>query len=88
MLLSSSLTGLAPAAYGGLYVSIVTDQWQGAAAVLFILVTAIYVAVTFRGPLPRPLPDYLLGNNEVGLSAIGIMPISLCAATVFRCGPC
>ena len=65
--------------------SIVTDQWQGLAAVLFILVTAIYVAVTYRGPVQRPLPNYLLGNNEVGLSSIAVMPISLCCATVFRC---
>ena len=64
--------------------SIITDQWQGLAAVLFIIVTAIYVAVTFRGPLEHPVPSYLLGNNEVGLSSIAVMPISLCCASVFR----
>lgn len=35
-------------AYGGTYVSILTDQVQAIVAILFIIVLSIYVAATFR----------------------------------------
>ena len=44
----------------------------------------IWTAVTFRQPLPRPLPDNL-GINYNGFSSIAVMPISLFSASVFRC---
>ena len=43
----------------------------------------IWTAVTFRQPLPRPLPDNL-GINYLGLSSIAVMPISLFSSSVFR----
>jgi len=72
-------------AYGGLAVSIITDQLQGALTVLLVAVLAIYVGVTFRGDLPPDLGfsrDWL-GPNKYGYSAILVMPVSLMSATVF-----
>lgn len=42
--------------WGGLIVSLYTDQIQGAASVLLFVVLAIYLAVTFRPNLPEPMP--------------------------------
>jgi|LauGreSBDMM110SN_4_FD.fasta_scaffold129634_1 hypothetical protein len=64
--------------------------------IIFILILTIYVAVTFREPLP-PLPNnvemttdyetgyvnFPLGVNKFGYSAIFSMPVSLLAASVF-----
>jgi hypothetical protein len=47
-----------------------------------VLVLFIFVAVTFRAPLPRPLPPNL-AVNFYGLSSIADMPISLFSSTVF-----
>lgn len=72
-------------AYGGLSVSIMTDQVQGALSVGLISLLTVYVAATFREPLPEnygEARDYL-GVNVFGLSAIFVMPCSLMAATVF-----
>ncbi|CAL8463678.1 g3212 [Coccomyxa elongata] len=69
-------------AYGGLYISIITDQWQAALGLTLAAILIIWTAVTFRGPLPRPLPDNL-AINEAGLSSIAVMPISLFSASVF-----
>lgn len=70
-------------AYGGLYISIITDQAQGIVTALFILILVIYTAVTFRPEsLPKPLPPNL-GPNVVGYGAIYSLPCSLMAATVF-----
>ena len=69
---------------------------QAIVTIIFILILTIYVAVTFRVPLP-PLPNnvdspteyetgyisFPLGVNRFGYSAIFSMPISLMAATVF-----
>lgn len=66
--------------YGGLLISIVTDQIQAIATILLVAVLTIYVAVTFRAPLPKPLPNDInagmnpwtgyiswpLGVNKVG----------------------
>ena len=51
-------------------------------------VVQVYVCSEFRGPLVHPIPDYLLGNNEIGLASIAVMPISLSCASVFRCARC
>ncbi len=57
---------------------------QAAVSLLMAAILIIWTAVTFRQPLPRPLPDNL-GINYNGLSAIAVMPISLFSASVFRC---
>lgn len=75
-------------AYGGLLVSIVTDQIQAAVSLLFLVVLSIYVWATFKQPLPAGFGDLapLLGPNESGYGAIFVMPVSLMAATIFNEG--
>ena len=58
---------------------------QAAVSIAMAAILVVWTAVTFRQPLPRPLPDNL-GINYNGLSAIAVMPISLFSASVFRCG--
>lgn len=91
------LLTMAYTAYGGLFISIITDQVQGIAVVLFFTITVIYVAADFRYPLPTPFPGdccgefcdenpggfCLAGTNKVGYSSIFVMPASLFTATVF-----
>ncbi|GFH29013.1 predicted protein, partial [Haematococcus lacustris] len=72
---------MAYTAYGGLYISILTDQIQAMLTILFIAILSIFVAATFREPLETPLPESL-GPNRAGYSAIFSMPCSLLAATV------
>jgi len=75
-------------AYGGLLVSIVTDQVQAILSLLILAVVTIYVAATFREDLPEnfgELEDFL-GPNKSGYSAIFVMPLSLISATVFNEG--
>lgn len=69
-------------AYGGLLVSIITDQAQAVVSIIILVIVTIYVAVEFRQPLPRDLPDNL-GPNFSGYSAIFTIPVSLISATVF-----
>ncbi|KAI8800337.1 hypothetical protein BJ742DRAFT_841981, partial [Cladochytrium replicatum] len=69
-------------AYGGLYVSILTDVVQAVMTVILLVVIYIYVAVTFR-PTELPPLNQTLGPNYLGYAAIAVMPISLAAATVF-----
>ncbi|GIL45946.1 hypothetical protein Vafri_3056 [Volvox africanus] len=70
-------------AYGGLYISIITDQAQGILTAAFIVILVIYTIATFRpDSLPKPLPDYL-GVTTGGYSSIYSMPCSLIGATVF-----
>lgn len=82
---------MAYTAYGGLLVSIITDQVQGALSVVLVLTTAIYVAATFRYPLPEPIPCdpndpmgfCISGTNETGWGSLFSMPASLLVSTVF-----
>jgi len=74
--------------YGGLRISIVTDQVQAIVAVLFTVVIAIYMAADWRFPEnfvepDQDLRDQLLGKTETGYSSIFTMPLSLVTATVF-----
>lgn len=69
--------------YGGLYVSIVTDQVQAHVANCMVIVLAIYVAVTFRNPLQHTMPENLRLDNYMGLSAIACQPLSVLAANMF-----
>ncbi|KAK9811347.1 hypothetical protein WJX72_002216 [[Myrmecia] bisecta] len=83
VVLINGIIAMAYTAYGGLYVSIVTDQAQAVLSVILLAVLFIFVAVTFRQPLPHPLPSYLGPSNYSGLSSIAVMPISLASSTVF-----
>jgi Na+/proline symporter len=62
-------------AYGGLLVSIVTDQIQAGVSLLFLIVLCIYVLATFKQPLEPGFGDLapLLGPNESGYGAIFVM---------------
>ena len=75
-------------AYGGLLVSIVTDQIQAGVSLFFLVVLSIYVWATFKQELVPGFGDLkpLLGANEAGYGAILVMPVSLMAATVFNEG--
>jgi SSS family solute:Na+ symporter len=75
-------------AYGGLLVSIVTDQIQAGVSILFLFVLSIYVWATFKQPLEPGFGELspLLGPNFSGYSAIFVMPASLMAATIFNEG--
>lgn len=83
IILTISLVTLLYTVYGGLFISIITDQFQGAASVVFAVVIAIYVGINFDAPLPTPLNKYLKGTTEYGYSSILTMPLSLMSATVF-----
>ncbi|PSC73100.1 na+ solute symporter isoform B [Micractinium conductrix] len=84
--------------YGGLYISIITDQIQGVAVCLLFSICVIYMAADFRYPLPKPFVDdcapaftseanpqgfCLSGKNKAGYSSIFVMPASLFTATIF-----
>ncbi|KAI8590102.1 hypothetical protein BDZ88DRAFT_461151 [Geranomyces variabilis] len=68
---------------GGLYVSIVTDQYQGVFTLLLAAVTSVYLAVNFRLPDPRPPLPETLDANYNGWASIGTLGISLICATFF-----
>lgn len=57
-------------------------QVQALNSLLMVLVLFIFVAATFRAPLPTPLPANLR-PNFYGYSAIAVMPVSLVSATIF-----
>lgn len=83
IVITVGLLTLAYTTLGGLYVSIATDQIQGIAASLLMVIVAIYLGATFHQPLP-PMSAYIAGNTYVGLSSIITMPASMFAATVFN----
>lgn len=56
MILVTGLLTTVYTSWGGLIVSLYTDQVQGAASVLLFVVLAIYLAATFRPNLPQPMP--------------------------------
>ena len=58
--------------------------------IILITILTIYVAVTFREPLPKPLPNdttyatgFPLGANKLGYGSIFSLPVSLMSATIF-----
>ncbi|EGF81366.1 hypothetical protein BATDEDRAFT_34916 [Batrachochytrium dendrobatidis JAM81] len=69
-------------ATGGLYVSIVTDQWQAIMALVLFAITIIYMGVSFHGTSLPKLPDYL-GATTVGWQSFITLGISLISATFF-----
>lgn len=71
-------------AYGGLLVSIITDQAQAVVSILILFIISIYLAVKFRYPLPENFGgNEGLGANFYGYSSILTLPVSLIAATAF-----
>lgn len=69
-------------AWGGLYVSIITDQWQAFLSIVFVFILFIFVCVTFDAEL-GPLPEQLQFDNYYGYSSILVMPLSLISSTLF-----
>ena len=59
-------------------------RMQAGVSLVMAGILIIWTAITFRQPLPRPLPDNL-GINYSGFCSIAVMPISLFSASVFRC---
>eukprot|EP00281_Chroomonas_sp_CCMP1168_P018380 CAMPEP_0206232428 /NCGR_PEP_ID=MMETSP0047_2-20121206/11407_1 /ASSEMBLY_ACC=CAM_ASM_000192 /TAXON_ID=195065 /ORGANISM="Chroomonas mesostigmatica_cf, Strain CCMP1168" /LENGTH=590 /DNA_ID=CAMNT_0053656157 /DNA_START=179 /DNA_END=1948 /DNA_ORIENTATION=+ len=71
-------------AYGGLLVSIITDQAQAIFSVIILLIISIYLCVEFRQPLPENFGgNDALGAQFYGYSSILTLPVSLVAATAF-----
>lgn len=86
MIVVSSLIATAYTAYGGLVVSIVTDQLQAVFSILLICCLTTYTATKFRHDLPPglgPMSAQLGPANPFGWSAVFVMPVSLLASTVF-----
>ena len=77
-----SVVTMTYSAVGGLFVSLFTDVIQSFFIMALLLVMIIFVAVSFRVPALDELPPYL-GVNEVGLSSIATLGISLITSTFF-----
>ncbi|CAM9319928.1 unnamed protein product [Heterosigma akashiwo] len=69
--------------WGGLLVSIATDQVQGICSFFLVVFVFFYLVATFQEDLPRPMPSYIAGTTEYGYSAIFTMPLSLFVGTTF-----
>jgi len=69
-------------AYGGLSVSIKTDQLQGIFVILLNIIFAIYMMTTFRLDTSIPLSDNL-GANVIGYNSLVAMPLALSGSVVF-----
>jgi len=86
MILVSALLATCYTAYGGLLVSIVTDQLQALFSLVLILAVTVYTAATFRRSLPGdlgPMGQQLGPGNAYGISSLFVMPVCLLASTVF-----
>ncbi|MGB1600660.1 MAG: hypothetical protein ACPIOQ_48410, partial [Promethearchaeia archaeon] len=88
MILVSSLLATIYTAYGGLLVSIVTDQAQALFSIALLGCLTLYTtSVLARGrTLPAdlgPMAEQLGPGNPYGLSALFVMPVCLLASTVF-----
>ncbi|CAI5529735.1 unnamed protein product [Closterium sp. Naga37s-1] len=79
----TAATAMLYTAAGGLYVSIVTDQCQALASLIFTALLTAHVLLNFPSPLP-PLPPALGWSNPRGLEAVLFMPLSLLATTLFN----
>ena len=88
MILVSSLLATIYTAYGGLLVSIVTDQAQALFSIALLGCLTLYTTSVFarERTLPAdlgPLAEQLGPGNPYGLSALFVMPVCLLASTVF-----
>ena len=68
---------------GGVYVSIVTDQWQARFSLVLTAVAIVYMLSTFRPTELPPLPPYL-ALNEAGLGSIVTLGISFASTGIFN----
>lgn len=83
IILAVAVVTMCYTAYGGLVVSIATDQVQGVASCLLLVAVSGYVGATYRGtPVPKPIPDYL-GPTKDGWLSFFTLGASLAASTMF-----
>ena len=68
---------------GGVYVSIVTDQWQAKFSLLLSALSVAYMAFTFRPSTLPPLPEYL-AVNEAGMGSFITLGLSFPAVSIFN----
>ncbi|ORZ40766.1 hypothetical protein BCR44DRAFT_1099857 [Catenaria anguillulae PL171] len=73
---------LAYTAYGGLLISIVTDQFQGVFATGLLLILVGYLAIWFPRDLP-PFPHDQLGATAAGWNTVFTLPTSMIASSFF-----
>ncbi|KAI8475914.1 MAG: hypothetical protein J3K34DRAFT_517076 [Monoraphidium minutum] len=76
------LATMAYTSYGGLLVSIATDQVQGVASAALMVAAAVYIGVVHRQPIPKPLPE-ALGATATGWESIFTLGASLTASYLF-----
>jgi Na+/proline symporter len=69
-------------AVGGLYVGLITDQFQSLFIILMLFVVGIWVSIQFRIPPLGPLPDYL-GATQVGWASFATLGIALLSSAMF-----
>ncbi|KAI9203347.1 uncharacterized protein BJ171DRAFT_460502 [Polychytrium aggregatum] len=67
---------------GGLYVSLCTDQWQSITGTALLVILIIYVAISFRNPLPIPAPDVIQPTSD-GWAQLFVMPAAVFTGTIF-----
>jgi SSS family solute:Na+ symporter len=69
---------------GGVYVSIVTDQWQAKFSLFLSAISVLYMLYSFRPAEALPdLPDYL-ALNENGIGSIITLGLSFPAVSMFN----
>ena len=68
---------------GGVYVSIVTDQWQAKFSLLLSAISVLYIFYGFRPSELPELPDYL-AVNEAGWGSLITLGLSFPAVSVFN----
>eukprot|EP00667_Euglena_gracilis_P001673 EG_transcript_1672 len=83
IIIAVGLLTLSYTTFGGLLVSVATDQIQGIMSILLLLVVTIYLGVTFDMPLP-PMTSLVGGATLAGYSSICTMPASMFSASVFN----
>lgn len=69
-------------AYGGLAVSVRTDQIQGIFVIAMNIIFAIFIAATFTLDTSQGLNEYLDANAD-GYASIAAMPLGLAGSVVF-----
>ncbi|ORZ36371.1 hypothetical protein BCR44DRAFT_27234 [Catenaria anguillulae PL171] len=70
-------------AYGGLIISIITDQFQGIFATALVVTLIAFISATFPGMQLPTFPVETLGPQYYGWTSLMTLPTSLIAATFF-----
>eukprot|EP00668_Euglena_longa_P026297 GGOE01032915.1.p1 GENE.GGOE01032915.1~~GGOE01032915.1.p1 ORF type:complete len:477 (-),score=100.58 GGOE01032915.1:163-1593(-) len=83
IIIAVGLLTLSYTTFGGLLVSVATDQIQGIMSIVLLLVITIYLGVTFDMALPA-MTDTVAGTTVSGYSSIWTMPASMFSAAVFN----